>query len=208
MEEARRRYGAREVLFAVSHGQYSHPDGLFFGGRAPTWSNRLMRQLIRDRLAPARAVAVVDLHTGLGPSGYGEPIAGTNDAARLAILRRWHGDELTSHDAGTSVSGAMTGRLVEVFASLLSATVLPIVLEFGTVPRDQVRLALRSDNWLHRFGELSSAQGRLIKRQIRDAFYPDDAEWKAKVILRCREIVNRSLAGLAALDLDDSGATR
>lgn len=148
-----------------------------------------------------RAVALIDIHAGLSPSGYGEPIAGTNDPTNFAVPKQWHGGELTSPEAGTSASGVLTGRLAESLAPAISATVLPIVIAFGTVPRDQVRLALRADNWLHHFGDGSSAQGWAIKKQIRDAFYPDDSEWKTRVLARCCEIVARSLSGLAAFDL-------
>ena len=35
----------------VTGGQYRHPDGLFYGGTAPTWSHRLLDDLCRGRLA-------------------------------------------------------------------------------------------------------------------------------------------------------------
>ncbi len=42
-------------------------------------------------------------------------------------------------------------------------------LEYGTQPVPDVMLALRADNWLHLHGDVGSAQGRAIKRQVRDA---------------------------------------
>ncbi|MBL8705774.1 MAG: DUF2817 domain-containing protein, partial [Rhodospirillales bacterium] len=46
-------------------------------------------------------------------------------------------------------------------------------------------------------GDLASAQGKAIKRQIRDAFYQDKDDWKAKVLPRALEIIDRAVAGLA-----------
>ena len=31
-------HGPRAIQRAISGGQYSHPEGLFYGGAAPTWS--------------------------------------------------------------------------------------------------------------------------------------------------------------------------
>ena len=33
---------------AVSAGQYHHPEGLFFGGHNPTWSNVTLRHVLQD----------------------------------------------------------------------------------------------------------------------------------------------------------------
>jgi hypothetical protein len=46
--------GARALQAAVSRGQYSHPDGLFYGGRKPAWSNDVWRTILR-RFAERRA---------------------------------------------------------------------------------------------------------------------------------------------------------
>ena len=42
-------HGAFGLQGAMSSGQYTHPDGIFFGGARPTWSNRTMRAIARDR---------------------------------------------------------------------------------------------------------------------------------------------------------------
>ncbi|MGH8820300.1 MAG: M14 family metallopeptidase, partial [Rhodoferax sp.] len=59
---------------AVSGGQHEFPDGLFFGGTAPTWSNQTLRRVLQAHGKQARRIAWIDLHTGLGPSGVGERI--------------------------------------------------------------------------------------------------------------------------------------
>ena len=73
-----------------------------------------------------------------------------------------------------------------------------LTLEFGTLPLERVLLAIRADNWLHARGKVRSALGRRIKTQIRDAFYPDEDDWKELVYLRARQIMRRAVAGLAA----------
>ena len=41
--------GPRRAQMAVSKGQHSHPDGMFFGGSGPTWSQRIFRQVLRQQ---------------------------------------------------------------------------------------------------------------------------------------------------------------
>ena len=51
------KHGAYGLQGAISGGQYTHPDGIFFGGNTPTWSNRTMRAIAREELcrgAPCR----------------------------------------------------------------------------------------------------------------------------------------------------------
>jgi len=66
--------GEMALQTAISQGQYIDPAGLFFGGRAPTWSNLIFREILRREAGTARVVAFLDLHTGLGPYGVGEII--------------------------------------------------------------------------------------------------------------------------------------
>ena len=68
------KHGAFGLQGAISGGQYTHPDGIFFGGNAPTWSNRTIRAIAREELSRARRVGIIDFHTGLGPFGHGELI--------------------------------------------------------------------------------------------------------------------------------------
>ncbi len=58
------KHGMFGLQSAISGGQYSHPDGIFFGGGKPTWSNRTLRAIARQELSQARQVAVIDFHTG------------------------------------------------------------------------------------------------------------------------------------------------
>src|SRR3546814_19422802 len=120
---------------AISTGQYSDPEGVFYGGTAPSWSNRTLDSVLRRHAARARHVAYIDLHTGLGPHGYGEIISnhaiGTRGHAQVAD---WYGDEATSGDDGTSSSAAVLGdTTVGVEAALPAATVKGVTLDSGRV---------------------------------------------------------------------------
>jgi Protein of unknown function (DUF2817) len=194
-----RTHGAMALQAAISSGQYSHADGVFYGGRSATWSHRTLIKLLRDHAGHARKVAFIDLHTGLGPSGVGEIM--NNHAIGEAAFDRvtqWYGPEATSTEAGSSSSAPVSGdTTLGVLRALPKAEVTAITLEYGTLPLGDILDAVRADNWLHAHGDLGSRQGREIKAQIRAAFYPDSESWKRSVFERSVDVLRRALAGLS-----------
>ena len=191
--------GPRALQAAISAGQYSHPDGIFFGGHKPTWAADTLRKIFAERLGKARNIAVIDYHTGLGPRGYGERICvHAPDSEGLARARAWYADDVTSPALGDSSSIEICGfNVTGMEEAVPEAKVTAIALEYGTLPSPEVRLALRADNWLHLHGELESAKGQAIKAQIRAAFYQDQDDWKDMIWERGVESQRMALAGLS-----------
>jgi hypothetical protein len=131
-----REHGSMALQAAITSGQYSHGEGVFYGGRAETWSNRTLAELLRTHADHVRHVAFIDLHTGLGPYGVGEII--NNHAAgesAFARVTQWFGDEATSTDAGSSSSAPVSGDItLGVQRALPQAEITGITLEYGTLP--------------------------------------------------------------------------
>ena len=186
---------------AVVAGQRTHPNGLFFGGISPCWSNRTIGKIVPHYLEDASHVCVLDFHTGLGPSGYSEMICRHPPGSEaLALARRWFGDAVTSPAAGESDSPVIEGNLRMAFVRLLpEAVVVASAIEVGTLPADEVNMALIADNWLHIHGDAHSEQGRAIRQRVRDAFYGDRDDWRDACYPRAVEIQKQALAGLAAV---------
>ena len=63
-----REHGYAWVKAAVTQGQHSHPDGLYFAGDRTEESNSIIGDVIGDRLSGASEILAVDLHTGHGES--------------------------------------------------------------------------------------------------------------------------------------------
>jgi hypothetical protein len=72
-----------------------------------------------------------------------------------------------------------------------------IALEYGTLPQDEVMHALRADQWLENHPDADEATRAAIKRQIRDAFYVDTAEWKEQIVAQGVDAARGALRGLA-----------
>lgn len=182
---------------AVSAGQYAFPDGLFFGGHKPAWSNYTLRRLLARFGAGRASLRWLDIHTGLGPWGYGEPIyMGPDDARQLANARAIWGREVTSIHDGSSTSASLTGMAWRAIPETLPALdYAGIALEFGTLPVGEVLEALRGDHWLHLHPDADQGQRTLIQQSMWRAFYGDSDDWRAGVLEQVREAALRALAG-------------
>lgn len=195
-------HGPDGLQAAVTNGQYNHADGIFFGGSGPSWSHRRLKQIFAHHLSRAGRVAVVDYHTGLGPRGHGERICpAAADSPALARVRDWYGEDFTCPALGTSSATEICGfNVIGMEEAIPEVEVTAIALEYGTLPTEEVKLALRADNWLHLHGDLDSAKGKAIKAQIREAFYQDADDWKELIWERAVETQRLALAGLARGD--------
>ena len=194
--------GGLSLQAAVTRGQHEFADGLFFAGTEPTWSNRMVRQVLRDHGSRASRIAWIDLHTGLGPSGLGERIcACRDDKAALARARAWWGNEgrtpVTSIYDGSSTSALLTGLMWNaVYQECPQAQYTGIALEYGTVPMDRVMLALRAEQWLQLHPQADAELARRIKQDMLDAFYTDTDAWRAQILEQARDALFQSVQGL------------
>lgn len=196
------RLGLRAVQAAITGGQYLHPDGLFYGGDRPTWSNRTWRRLVREHLRGYTEIAYLDLHTGLGERGRVEPIfRGGRDAGALDRARRWYGPGLTRSEDGTSSSTPIGGNTAHALAEELPAgTVLTaITAEFGTQEPLLVLRALQADNWVWQRGSAAAAgQQEAIARLMAEAFDPPDLRWRSAVVAEGVRVVGLAARGLVS----------
>jgi hypothetical protein len=190
--------GARHLQAAVSVGQYTHPQGLFYGGQAPTWSQVAVRHALREHGRRAERLGWIDLHTGLGQSGVGERIyAGPDDATMLARTRAWWGPHITSIHDGSSSSAPITGMMwLAALQECPQAEYTGIALEYGTQPLLKTLHALRAEQWLANHPEHTATHGGRIKQQMRDAFYTDTDTWKHQVVIQAMEAAVQGVEGL------------
>lgn len=193
-------HGPKALQAAISGGQYEHPQGLFYGGRNPTWSQQTLRHVLQDHGRRCRRLAWIDLHTGLGPSGHGERIwAGPDAAAAIARARQWWGPEVTSIYDGSSESALLTGLMwLAAGQECPQAEYTGIALEYGTLPFEHVTDALRADQWLENHPDAPPALRAQIKRQVRDAFYTDTDAWKSRIVEQGVEAAYQAVSGLGA----------
>lgn len=192
----RARHGTKATQAAISQGQYSHADGLFYGGNSVAWSNTALRSIADRYLSKSKRVVVVDVHTGLGAFGDYEIIL--NDPVDSEVFQRaigiW-GNRVKS-TMRDSASPHVTGALKRGITDNLGVQVTTVSLEFGTLPSIQVFKALRAENWLHHHGDENDPKAEAIKESLLRAFYPNSVEWKASVWNQGRDVIESTLSWL------------
>jgi hypothetical protein len=178
------RHGAALYQQAVSGGQWHHPQGLFYGGTAPSWSRRTLTKILTASLRSAARVCVIDFHTGLGPYGYAEPIIGLpRDTPGYQRTRDWIGAGARSLFGDGAVSAEIKGDAMGMLPPLLPHAVVDVLaLECGIRPIPEVAQALRADAWLHAHGDPLSAEATPIKAALRAAFHADDPLWQGMAL--------------------------
>jgi hypothetical protein len=192
--------GERAFQAALTAGQHSHPDGLFYAGRAPTASHQVLRRLLRDHAGAAASLGWIDVHTGLGPTGHGELIfAGRgDDAAALGRARQWWGAAVTSIDDGSSASAKVSGPMfLAAYQECPRAEYTGAALEFGTRPLPEMFAALRAEQWLHNHPHAPAGQAHDIRQQLREAFYVETPAWQDAVLVQGLDAARAALRGLA-----------
>jgi len=191
-------YGTAELKKAISGGQYTDPQGLFYGGHGETWSNKTIRAISKRYLSKAKRVVIIDFHTGLGPFGNAEVIL--NESEHSPAYKRaeeWWGDRAKTTASGESVSGHLETTLKLAFPKMLPNTeVTAVSLEFGTLPALKVFRALRAENWIYHYGGMNNPKAKDIKMELLRAFYPDKDDWKHRVWKQGKEVVEQALLQL------------
>lgn len=197
------------VMSIVEAGQYRHPNGLFYGGLAPAWSNKTLRSLLQKHLAHTQIAMCFDLHTGAGDYGHPMLMSIAQSAypalnTAQALYGPWLYTLLTGADSqsSTGVAATATGYTSQALLDALPQVhMIPFVIECGTYPGEQIHTVLRNDQWLHLHGDLTDSLARQIKLELLEQFYPADSDWRELVWLRTRQIWERALAALPQIKL-------
>jgi hypothetical protein len=200
IEAYRQQHGLHAERVARSTGQYRDPKGIFYGGSGPTWARRTSEAILAQHLARAKTIAIVDMHTGLGPYGYGEPICNhAPGSERVQRARRWWGPSVTEPLLGTSSSQEKTGLSEFGYERALAhAHIAFVALEYGTWGPPHGEHALRDEHWLWQHGDPTAPAAEPIRRALRDFFYPPRSDWQEMVLWRARQVFRQALEGLAA----------
>ncbi|GHB18045.1 hypothetical protein GCM10007094_02190 [Pseudovibrio japonicus] len=174
--------GAGALTQKVLKGQYSVPMGLFYGGNETSWSTKTLKQVIVCHGQGAKRATIIDLHTGVGPAGFCE----------VMDLSSKPGE-----DVEWSLIGGFMCDTLDVLD--LEHTPTKLILEFGTIPFDQVLDAHRRDNWLKRNRETVAPElAAQIRQQLKDALFVNTPEWCEALLTQSRDVFERYVINVKA----------
>jgi len=195
--EFTRRHGREAFESAISAGQYTDPAGPFYGGRAPAHGLKITDALVRQYALTQRDLAVIDLHTGLGPYGYGEIICDHQpDSEGAKVARDWYGDSVTLPFLGTSTSVPKTGLLDYAWHRVMNSRGCYVTLEFGTYNTGQLFEVLLQDHLLGARPDTAARQSHAAV--MRHHFCPNDTAWREMVLFRARQVILQGLRGVSS----------
>lgn len=133
---------------AITTGQYTHPEDLFFGGSGPSQSKVIWEKILSVYLPKCKIKILLDIHTGLGKTGVGEFISHLPASSKeFQFINNWFTQGLRSMVTGQSVSSAVAGTMTAAFDRIPPGRSYAVGLEFGTRKPFSVLTALRADQW-------------------------------------------------------------
>ncbi|ALM82272.1 M14 family metallopeptidase [Bordetella sp. N] len=206
----RQEHGPDALFDVTARGQYTHPDGVMYGGRGREWSNLTLERIVRTHLAGARQIGLIDWHTGIGD--YGEPffLCFNPDGSDLqAEAARWWGQERVVGQRPNGLARPDYQGLVfnGVRQFLDGRPMVGAVIEYGTAA-GPARAASRLDQWL-RFVAPQQPDPRrdtILKADVIDAMVPTSSLWRRAVIKHGLEITRQAVAGIASWQTDATRA--
>jgi hypothetical protein len=195
----RDEYGADALFNARVKGQYTHADGLLYGGRKREWSNLTLERIVDTHLASARQIGLIDWHTGLGD--YGQPFflsfsATGSEAQRQAAL--WWGEELIGNARPNGLKRPdYSGLVFHGLERFIGERPLAgAVIEFGT-RGTAMNKAQPLDQWLRFRAPRGTERFRQLQADVRDTYVPVAQEWRSGTLCHALEITGQAIAGLA-----------
>jgi hypothetical protein len=193
-------HGIGWVTGAITRGQYTHPDGLYFGGDRTEESTHVLVRLVHDHLADAGTSLFVDLHTGHGAYGTYtllSPAAPGSPADRW-LRERFDPERLEATvDNPDTSSAPKTGQLMSGMASLLPGDDHHcLTFEVGTVKGTRMILAERAEHWVHRHGSRDDPTHAAAVWTHRVCSTPDDPAWEHTALDHGRAVLDAALATL------------
>lgn len=199
----------------IEAGQYNYPDGIFYGGKAPSWSNLALKKIISEHSSKADNITFIDLHTGAGEYGHPMLMSITEEEnPPTERARQMFGPwlyEITTGEGNisdTGVAASARGYTSQALIETLpQSKCVPLVIECGTYNSKIVHDAVRNDNWLHLHGDPFSEEGVRIKHELLEAFFPSDPDWQEMTLLRSLQIFHKLIQKVEVCTLGNAGSS-
>lgn len=180
-------------------GQSAHPDGLFYAGKGPEWSNLLFRRIVNEHLAAVRRIGFVDWHTGVG--SFGEVVYLLSDQANaaehIAACHWWNRAEQEKSAFKSGATPKYRGLLSHAIRQELpDARIAGGVVEFGTADEYAIFRGDCLDRWV-RFEGRHDPCVEQFRDAYKDIMCPRDLSWRRMVLSEGPAIMDKLVEGVA-----------
>ena len=193
---------------AVLQGQYTYPEGLYFGGKAPEPQIEVLEPVIARISQPYNRIMVLDLHTGYGERGklhlFPNPME-DNERERLEYM--FEGFSIDWGD--TEDFYTVTGDFVSFVGALNpEKEFYPMVFEYGTLNSQTTMGSLKSihimilENQGHQHGYASARDSIRVKADLLEMYYPASENWRNYSMQQTRDVLDVVLPRFSSADMD------
>ncbi len=199
LQDFKNEKGEAAFISAVMSGQYRHPQGMAYGGREAVWSQRTIKNILRQHAGAAERVCLLDYHSGLGPFAVGTVVC-LHKGEALQRAQGWFGDDLMAPmqaDRANDKFHPALGHTTEGYIDALAGKeVTSVVIEYGTYDMQANLQALLDDHNLYVSGDYESVLAEKIKGAVLKTHFPDDPQWRYAVWSRSQEVIEQAIRGL------------
>lgn len=189
--------GEKRFQQVLSGGQYTDPALPFFGGSAPSQSQKIIQKIMTDFDLAQRNLMVLDIHSGLGPWAYGELICDHPiDSPQETFAKHTFGYAVAVPERGTSFSVPKQGLLDYAWHAIMNDKSCFLTLEFGSHHSDALFNVIIEDHlvWAKNHDSADWQQQRQQSEyNMRQHFYPSDPYWRISALFQSLQTINRSL---------------
>ncbi|NVJ61884.1 MAG: DUF2817 domain-containing protein [Gammaproteobacteria bacterium] len=176
-----------------SGGQYHCNWGPFYGGQQPSWSNQVIESIIKEYKLSDKLLVVLDVHSGLGPFGFGELISDhTPDTAGFEFAEKLFGPAAAQTLLGDSFSVTKRGLLDYRWHKLMQKQGCFLTLEFGSYGTAALFKVILDDHiaWRGEKG-VSKEELNLQAQKMLQHFCPEQHMWQQAVLFKSWQVVEQ-----------------
>ncbi|BCB02634.1 M14 family metallopeptidase [Bacillus sp. KH172YL63] len=201
--------GTDKIEQALLTGQYSHPEGVYYGGAQDEPSTIILKGLYEDWLkSDYENIVHIDLHTGYGPKYQMSIFSSSNETMTEKEAEKAFQYPLvfTPESEGFYVT---KGDNTEYFHQL-AKKVAPekqaysTTFEFGTLG-DGTLAGIQSlhntidENQVYWNGSSRNISEQIVHERYKEMFYPSEAKWRKKAVEDFRAAVEGVLGNKGIL---------
>ena len=199
------KYGFTNFKQWFAQGQYTRPSSLQYGGDKLQKGPKLLIDWLRKNLKETQMIFGIDLHTGLGKSGYDTILISDQiGEADYELLQNLYGSHIAPLDPNKGVGYHVTGDIHSGISSEFpSIKWLTITQEFGTYGPVTVFKNLRAENrWTqnNKLNDPLDIMKHWSRNNLLRTFNPDSRKWHESLIVRGKIVFNRAVEYLISID--------
>ena len=199
------KYGFTNFKQWFAQGQYTRPSSLQYGGDKLQKGPKLLIDWLRKNLKETQMIFGIDLHTGLGKSGYDTILISDQiGKADYELLQNLYGSHIAPLDPNKGVGYHVTGDIHSgISAEFPSIKWLTITQEFGTYGPVTVFKNLRAENrWTqnNKLNDPLDIMKHWSRNNLLRTFNPDSRKWHESLIVRGKTVFNKAVEYLISID--------